>query len=143
VKTILLVQDDPGRLTALAMILRSYGYIVLEAENRDEAIRVCREHSGPIQLLLTDFELSGNSGPLLAERLLALSPEMQVLFMFSSPPDILLNVGPLTCGCTLLSKPFGPDALANALREQLERPRLAQVSGPIFVDDSKSMRGTR
>jgi CheY-like chemotaxis protein len=119
VKTILLVEEDPARLTALAMILCSCAYTVLEAQNRDEAIRTCLEHSGPIQLLLMDFELSSNGGPLLAERLLALSPEMQVLFMLSSPPDTLFDGGPLPCGCTFLSKPFGPVALVNAVQELL------------------------
>ena len=128
-KTILLVEDDPARLTALVMILCSYGYTVLEAGNRDEAIHICLEHSGPIHLLLTDFELNGNGGPLLAERLLALSPEMQVLFMLSSPPGILLDGGTLPCGCTLLSKPFGPAGLANAVRDQLKRLGLARVDG--------------
>jgi two-component system, cell cycle sensor histidine kinase and response regulator CckA len=123
-KTILLIEDYPARLIAFAMILRSCGYAVLEAYNRDEAIHTCLEHSGPIQLLLMDLELSGNGGPLLAERLLALSPEMQVLFMFSSPLDILFDAGPLPSGCTFLSKPFVPTALASAVRELLERPRL-------------------
>ena len=55
-KTILLVEDDSARLIGLAMILRSCGYAVLEAGNRDEAIHTCLGHSGPIQVLLTDLD---------------------------------------------------------------------------------------
>ena len=87
-KTILLVEDDSARLIGLSMILRSCGYAVLEAGNRDEAIHTCLAHSEPIQVLLTDLEPRGDGVPLLAERLLAMSPEMRVLFMISSPPDI-------------------------------------------------------
>ena len=111
-KTILVVEDDPARLIALAMIMRSWGYAVIEANNYEEARLICLEHSGPIQVLLTDYALWANGDPLLVDRLLALSPEMQVLFMFSSPTNVLHR--PLPCSCTFLPKPFGPADLANA-----------------------------
>ncbi|PYT33432.1 MAG: hypothetical protein DMG58_07415 [Acidobacteria bacterium] len=118
VKTVLLVNDDTAGLIALALILRSHGYGVLESSDGDEAIHVCLEHRGPIDLLLMDFELGGsNAGPQLAERLLELSPEMQVLFMFSSPPNKLLEVGILPWGCVFLRKPFGPEALVRIVQE--------------------------
>ena len=117
-KTVLLVNDDTAGLIALALILRSHGYGVLESSDGDEAIHVCLEHRGPIDLLLMDFELGGsNDGPQLAERLLELSPEMQVLFMFSSPPNKLLEVGILPWGCVFLRKPFGPEALVRIVQE--------------------------
>jgi len=120
VKTVLLVKDDTAGLIALALILRSEGYVVLESSDGDEAIQVCLEHQGPINLLLMDFELGGShAGPRLAERLLELSPEMQVLFMFSSPPKELLEAETLPWGCTFLRKSFGPDTLLSAVRESL------------------------
>jgi len=131
VKTVLLVNDDTASLIALALILRSHGYGVLESSDGEEAINVCLEHRGPIQLLLIDFELGGsNAGPQLAEWLLELSPEMQVLFMFSSPPNKLLEAGTLPGGCAFLRQPFGPEALLRAVQELLSgvaltTPRLA------------------
>ena len=115
-KTILLVEEREERQIALAMILRSQGYAVLEAANADEARRACLAHSGPIRLLLTDFELGGDRGPRLAERLSAISPEMQVLFLLSSPPTRLLHAA-IVPGCAFLPKPFSPDMLVNTVRE--------------------------
>jgi len=143
VKTILLVKDDTASLIALALILRSHGYGVLECRDGDEAIQVCLKHRGPIQLLLMDFELDGsNAGPQLADRLLELSPEMQVLFMFGSPPNKLLEAGTLPYGCTFLWKPFGPEALVRALQESLGGvPLTAPVLGvPTAVTATASCR---
>ena len=104
----------------LTLVLRSHGYGVLESSDGAEAIHVCLEHQGPIHLLLMDFELGGsNAGPQLAERLLELSPEMQVLFMFSSPPNKLLEVGILPWGCVFLRKPFGADQLVGCVTSLL------------------------
>ena len=117
-KTILVVKDDTAGLIALALILHSEGYDVLESSDGDEAIHVCLEHRGPIDLLLMDFELGGsNAGPQLAERLLELSPEMQVLFMFSSPPRELLEAETLPWGSTFLEMPFRPETLLRDVRE--------------------------
>ncbi len=117
-KTVLLVKDDTAGLIALTLILRSEGYDVLESSDGDEAIHVCLEHRGPIHLLLMDFELDGsNAGPQLAERLLELSPEMQVLFMFGLPPMELLEAETLPWGSTFLQKPFHPETLLRDVDE--------------------------
>jgi two-component system cell cycle sensor histidine kinase/response regulator CckA len=120
VKTILLVEDDSASLIALALLLRSRGYRVIESSDGEEAINVCLEHRGPIDLLLMDFELGGsNAGPQLAQWLLELSPEMQVLFLFNSPPDMLSDAGALPWGCAVLQEPFSPEELVRAVRETL------------------------
>ena len=36
-ETVLLIENDPANLVALAMVLRSLGYTVLEADSRSEA----------------------------------------------------------------------------------------------------------
>jgi len=42
---------------------------VLEARNGEDALVVCEQHKGPIQLLLTDVIMPEMNGPQLAERL--------------------------------------------------------------------------
>jgi DNA-binding response OmpR family regulator len=124
VKTVLLVKNDKAGLIALALILRSQGYDVLESSDGDEAIHVCLEQQGPIHLLLMDFDLGGsNAGPKLAERLLELSPEMQVIFMFSSSPNELLQVETLPWGSTFLQKPFSPETLLRDVHERIAELR--------------------
>ena len=134
VKTILLVETRAERRIALAMILRAHGYAVLEAASSDEARQACQARSGPIQLLLTDFELGGDLGPHLAECLLAISPEMQVLFLLSSPPDRLSHAAILP-GCAFLPKPFSPDTLANVVREITQGYGARLPEGDAVEDD--------
>ena len=141
----LLLQEDPSRLIALAMILRSRGCTVLETGNQKEAFDACLEHNGAIQLLRADFELCRHQGPQVAMRLLELSPEMQVLFVLDSPPESVLDKGSLPGGCKFLSKPFGADALINAVETLLRLPRIrtATQRKPDHREETTSVRSLR
>lgn len=120
--TVLVVEEDGARLIALAMILRACGYDVLESSNQDEAVHHCLDHYGQIHALVIDFEMGGNhAGPRIAERLLALLPAMQVIFLLSSPPVNVLDAGWLPSGCTFLRKPFEPEALVNTVQRLQDR----------------------
>ena len=141
-KTILLIQEEPSRLIAMSMILRSRGWTVLETDNESQALNTCLEHNGTIQLLLADFELWCHHAPQVAIHLLELSPEMQVLFVLNSPPESLLDRGWLPGGCAFLSKPFGADSLINAAENLLKfsRIRTATQRKPDHREKARSFR---
>jgi two-component system cell cycle sensor histidine kinase/response regulator CckA len=126
-KTILLIQENPSSLIALAMVLRSQGWTVLETENQTQAIQACLENNGAINLLLTDFELRTDYGPEVAKRLLELSPEMRVIFVLNSPLERLLDTESLPGDYVFLSKPFHADTLINALEILSSPPRASRV----------------
>ena len=126
-KTILLIQENAASLIALAMVLRSQGWTVLETDNQTQAIDACLENNGAIKLLLTDFELGTDYGPEVAKRLLELSPEMQVIFVLSSPPERSHDTGLPSGRCAFLSKPFDADTLINALEILSKPPRASRV----------------
>ena len=79
-RTILLVETDPATLLALSLVLRCYGYTVLEATSRGEAWRLCHGHEGPIHLILTKAIPGGSSGEFVA-RLQILYPQVCALFL--------------------------------------------------------------
>lgn len=54
VETVLLVEDEEGVRALGARILERHGYTVLEARNGRDALSVASQHSGAIDLLLTD-----------------------------------------------------------------------------------------
>ena len=56
-QTILLVEDAPATLVACSLILRCFGYTVLEADSRGDAWRACHEQQGPIHLILMKVDL--------------------------------------------------------------------------------------
>jgi two-component system cell cycle sensor histidine kinase/response regulator CckA len=75
----------------------------------------------PPQGLLSDH---GLSGPRLAETLLAIRPDVTVMFMSGYNEDTMLRQGVMTHGVAYLQKPFTPASLLRRVRLVLEQ-RLA------------------
>jgi signal transduction histidine kinase/DNA-binding NarL/FixJ family response regulator len=121
-ETVLLAEDDDSIRGMAALALRGHGYTVLAAANGPEALRLAEEHAGPIALLVTDVIMRGMSGRQLAEALAVQRPGLRVLFMSGYTDDAILHHGVLEAGIPFLHKPFGPDALARAVRAVLDRP---------------------
>lgn len=48
-------------------VLEAGGYSVIEARNGQDGLAACRNHAGPIDLLLTDVVMPGMGGSQLAE----------------------------------------------------------------------------
>jgi two-component system cell cycle sensor histidine kinase/response regulator CckA len=118
-ETILLLEDDLGVRKLARQMLLGQGYMVLEAPNWREAVRLCEEHRGPVQLLLTDVVMPGMSGPAAAEHLRPLRPEMRVLFMSGYANNAVGDHGILHRSVAFLQKPFTHDELVQKVQEVL------------------------
>ncbi|MBI4401008.1 MAG: PAS domain S-box protein [Nitrospirae bacterium] len=122
-ETILLAEDEDSIRTMLCVVLRARGYTVLEARDGHDALRIGREHTSPIHLLLTDIVMPGLGGRQLAERLAPIRPKMKVLYISGYTGDVVGKDGALEAGTVFLQKPFTPESLERHVREALERPR--------------------
>ena len=122
-ETILLVEDAQRVRAVVREILEMQGYEVIEARHAAEALTLSAGHEGPIHLLLTDVVMPEMSGRELAQRLVPLRPEMNVLYISGYTDDAIVRHGVLGAGMAFLSKPFTPDALAAKVREILDAPR--------------------
>jgi signal transduction histidine kinase len=80
-ETVLLVEDEDMVRNLLREVLHANGYRVIEAANGDQAIELCWRHDGPLDLLITDVMMPQMSGPMLADRLKALQPDMKLLYI--------------------------------------------------------------
>ena len=119
-ETILLVEDEPAVRVLAARVLRAQGYIVLEAENGDEALSIAQQRGRAIMhLLLTDVVMPRMSGKMLAERMTALLPDLKVLFTSGYANDTIISQGPQP-GIAFLQKPFTPATLARKVRDILD-----------------------
>jgi CheY-like chemotaxis protein len=121
-ETILLVEDEPAVRELTRMVLSERGYSVIEAQNPEDAVRLARKHGAEIHLLLTDVVMPGMSGHDLAKRLTAQHPNLRVLYMSGYTYNVFAENGTLEDGISFLQKPFTPKALAQRVREALDRP---------------------
>ncbi len=129
-ETILLVEDQDEVRRVAQAILRRYGYHVIEARNAGEALLSCERHPRTIHLLVTDVVMPQVSGRELAERLVAIRPEMKVLYMSGYTENAIVHHGILDSGLAYLQKPIVPDQLARRVREVLDaRPRKTEAPG--------------
>ena len=119
-ETVLLVEDEEAVRSLTRIVLQGAGYRVLEASDGGEALIVAGGHEGPIHLLLSDVVMPVLSGRQLAERLLALHPEIKVLFQSGYTDDAVVRHGVLQEKVHFLQKPYSPAALAAKVREVLD-----------------------
>jgi PAS domain S-box-containing protein len=119
-ESILLVEDDGGVRDVARRILQGLGYLVLEAQNGQEALLVSTHHPGTVHLLLTDVIMPGISGKVLAEQLVRSRPELKVIFMSGYSDEAIVHHGVLEIGAAFLQKPFSPAMLAQKVRQVLD-----------------------
>lgn len=119
-ETILLVEDEPAILSMAIRMLEKLGYTVIAANTPGEALRLAREHSKPIDLLMTDVIMPEMNGRDLAKKLLFLYPDMKNLFMSGYTADVIAHHGVLDEGVPFIQKPFLLKDIGAKLREVIE-----------------------
>ncbi len=120
-ETILLVEDEDLVRTLVQTALQNEGYTILKASHGAEALSLCAEHPGGIDLLLTDVIMPQMSGRELAEQLKTLYPALKILFISGYTDDAVVRHGLLAAEVEFLSKPFEMNKLAAKVREILDR----------------------
>ncbi len=119
-ETILLVEDEPGILSMIALLLEKQGYTVLATNTPSQALRIAREYRDEIHLLLTDVIMPEMNGLDLAKQMTALHPSIKHLFMSGYTADIIAHHGVLEEGVYFIPKPFSAQSLATQIREALD-----------------------
>ena len=124
--TVLLIESEPANLIALALILRSFGYSVLEADSPDEAERMCQEHLGPIHVVVTKAILDDECADEVVARLESLCPQIRAVVISDKPADELAVAS--ISGCAFLRRPFRADALADTISSLFDGPNKGAAS---------------
>ena len=117
--TVLVVDDEEDLRDIMRRMLERRGFTALVAGDSDQAIAVCRQHPGAIDVLVTDLNLPGTSGGDLARQASGLRPEMGVVYISGLPKDIAVAKGQIAEDARLVMKPFTSDLLLEALRAVL------------------------
>jgi two-component system cell cycle sensor histidine kinase/response regulator CckA len=123
-ETVLVVEDEEAVRGLAARILRMAGYRVLSAASGADALALCAEHEGRIDLLLTDVVMPQMSGRELWERLSKLRPGLAVLYMSGYTDNAIVHHGVLDPGTYFVNKPFSAAELTQKVREALDERRV-------------------
>jgi CheY-like chemotaxis protein len=118
---VMLVEDDPQVRAVVMGMLQHLGYTVMPAGGFDEAIDTLDRAAAPPELLITDVVMPGQSGRVVAERLVARIPSLRVLFISGNTDDEVLRHGVSQSEVEFIQKPFSRAVLARKVRELLDR----------------------
>lgn len=120
-ETVLLVEDEDGVRNLARQALESRGYRVFEAANGEAALKLCRERSEGIDLLLSDVVMPGMSGRELRHHVTMLFPQTRVIFTSGYTDDAVVRHGVYRSESDFLQKPFTIPSLLRKVREVLDR----------------------
>src|SRR6266853_3428280 len=121
-KTILVVDDDLSVLSVIKCMLECGDYNVLMAHNAESALRMADREDLTIDLMLIDVVMPDLTGPDLAERILAIRPHLEVLFMSGCTESEVVRVKILDRALGFLPKPFTSDGLLERVQNILDPP---------------------
>jgi len=118
-ETILVLEDETALRSLMRKVLAERGYTVLDTGDPEEAIRICAERGETIDLLVTDVIMPKLSGPQVVERVLAIHPDMKVLYTSGYTAKALIHHG-VGQSVSFLAKPFSPESLEAKVRQVLD-----------------------
>src|SRR5436309_5534257 len=126
-RTILVVDDEAEIRKLVGAMVSQAGYTILTADSGEHALVLYKNNKGPIDLLITDVIAPGMSGPMLADKLTELQPDLKVLYISGYDNTHVVQKYVVEKGHELLTKPFTADEMQAKIRQML-RPALSSSS---------------
>ena len=120
-ETILLAEDDASLRKLSRIVLESYGYTVITAEDGEDAITKFMENRESISLALIDMIMPKKNGKEVAAEISKMSPRTKILFASGYTMDIIMTKELTESGFDFLLKPVVPRDLLKKVREVLDR----------------------
>jgi putative two-component system response regulator len=118
----LVVDDEPRLRQVLAHLMRSDGFVVLEAGNGEEALAQLQLH--PITLVMSDLRMPRMDGLELLRQVRARWPDVAVV-MITAVADVEVAVSCLAIGAMdYLTKPFHLEEVRARVAQAMENRRL-------------------
>ena len=119
---ILVVEDMELVRDLIQEVLQDSGHQVLVASCGEDALRLSEQHSGRLDLLLTDLLLPGMNGCDLAARVRAKHAHVRIVFMSGYAPEDVKELQAQEVGDAYLPKPIRLETLRTTLHGLLSAP---------------------
>jgi CheY-like chemotaxis protein len=123
--TILIVEDNDNLRNLLQRTLEGVGFSVFSAADGSEALRLCQQHDGIIDLMVTDIVMPRFNGFELSQQVRAARPEMKFLFITGFAHELPELRDLVKTGATVLEKPFLPSELLRRVEDTLNQGNAA------------------
>ena len=118
--SILLVEDEDGVRGIAAQLLQSFGYSVIEASDGEKALEIIKQHSGSIDLLISDVVMPGMDGPALLREARPWLTKTRVMFISGYAERDLAKALEDDRDISFLPKPFTLKQLAERVKAELQ-----------------------
>ena len=134
--TVLVVDDELPIIKFCTTLLEEAGFTVIGADGSSEALKICTQYQGPIDLLITDlvlpppgFQLASTSnqfphvnGHELAVRATMIRSGLRIILMSGNPDKELASHGIKRGTLPFLEKPFERNRLIALVQNVLAQP---------------------
>jgi DNA-binding response OmpR family regulator len=117
---ILVIDDEPALLMALATVLEQAGFQVFAAQSGREATAMILEH--PIDLLITDLNMPDEDGIEIIRRLRKDHPQLKVIAMSGTFGPNIMSIAQKLGADATLSKPMTGTKLLDCIRKLSDEP---------------------
>ncbi len=115
---ILVVEDEEMVGSLLGTVLESRGYQVTLTHRSEEALEAARSSAEPFDLAIVDYSLPGNTGDRCLAEIRGAQPDIKAILITAYD----IGAGDLPdADCWILHKPFSVTAMAQMVRDVLDR----------------------
>jgi PAS domain S-box-containing protein len=115
-ETILLVEDEESVRAVVKALLEEYGYVVLEAADGEEAVRVFGENKDRVQVVISDLIMPKKNGRDAYREMKRVRPDVKAIFTSGYTADIITHKGLMEEGVDFIPKPVSLPELLKKLR---------------------------
>ncbi|MEQ8220742.1 MAG: response regulator [Candidatus Eremiobacterota bacterium] len=119
-ETVLICEDEEFILNLCKNSLTKLGYMVITAKSPKQAVTMVKNHTGKIDLLLTDVVMPEMNGRELMGELQNIRPGIKCIYMSGYTAEIIAHKGVIEEGVNFIQKPFSVYELAQKVREVID-----------------------
>jgi len=119
-ETILIGEDDIYVRKFIKEMLLKNGYVILEAVDGEDAVKVFNENQNEVDLVILDVLMPKKNGNEVYNEIKKINSRMKVIFTSGHSSDIIHKRGVLEENLDIISKPIMPEDLLTKVRRILD-----------------------